>query len=104
MTKSKSCGIIVSNRSAVQNESTTGYHTKYDIHEEPPNKGGHPMKLPYINTITQQELCAHIEDDDFFLRFGNPVAIRTDDGTVLLCIAIEYYERMTDEKIEIQED
>lgn len=61
------------------------------------------MKLPYINTITQQELCDHIEDDDFLLRYGNPVATRTDTGTILLCMAIEYFERMTGEKIEIQE-
>ncbi len=60
------------------------------------------MKLPSINIISQQELCNHIEDDDFFLRYGNPVAIRTDDGKTLLLMAIEYYERMIGEKIEIK--
>ena len=59
------------------------------------------MKLPYINMISQQELCDHIEDDDFLLRYGNPVAIRCDDGSVVLLMAIEYYEMMTGQKIEI---
>lgn len=61
------------------------------------------MKLPYINIITQQELCDHIEDDDFMLRYGNPVAIKADDGSVLLLMAIEYYERMIGRKVEIEE-
>lgn len=60
------------------------------------------MRLPYINMISQQELCDHIEDDDFLLRYGNPVAIRCDDGSVVLLMAIEYYERMTGQKIEIK--
>lgn len=62
------------------------------------------MKLPNINMITQQELCDHIEDDDFLLRYGNPVAIKADDGTVLVLMAIEYYERLTGQKIEIKEE
>lgn len=62
------------------------------------------MKLPSINMISQKEFCDHIEDDDFFLKFGNPVAIKTEDGIILMCMAIEYYERMTGEKIEISEN
>ena len=34
------------------------------------------MNLPPINMISQQELCDHIEDEDFLLRYGNPVAIK----------------------------
>lgn len=60
------------------------------------------MNLPPINMISQQELCGHIEEEDFLLRYGNPVAIKADDGTVLLLTAIEYYERMTGQKIEIR--
>lgn len=37
------------------------------------------MKLPSINIISQQELCDHIEDDDFFLRYGNPLAIKAEE-------------------------
>lgn len=27
------------------------------------------MNLPQINMISQKELCEHIEDDDFLLRY-----------------------------------
>ncbi len=62
------------------------------------------MKLPSVNTITQQEFLDHIEDDDFLLKYGNPVAVLVEDGSVLMCMAIEYYERMTGKKVEIPED
>ena len=58
------------------------------------------MKLPGINEITQQEFCSHIEDDDFLYKYGNPVAIQAEDGSRLVCMAIEYYERMTGKTIE----
>ena len=62
------------------------------------------MKLPNVNTITQKEFLDHIEDDDFLLKYGNPVAILTNDGSVLMCMAIEYYERMTGRKVEFPEE
>lgn len=46
------------------------------------------MKLPSVNAITQQEFLDHIEDDDFLLKYGNPVAILAYDGSVLMCMAI----------------
>ena len=58
------------------------------------------MKLPGINEITQQEFCSHIEDDDFLYKYGNPVAIQAEDGSILVCMAIEYFERMTGKTIE----
>lgn len=58
------------------------------------------MKLPNINVITQQEFFSHIEDDDFLHRYGNPVAIQAEDGSILVCMAIEYYEHMTGKSIE----
>ena len=62
------------------------------------------MKLPEINMITQQEFCAHIEDDDFILRYGNPVAIKGEEGRVLICMAIAHYDRMTGQKIELKSE
>ena len=50
--------------------------------------------------ITQQEFCDHIEDD-FFLRYGNPVSIHCDNGNIILCMAAEYYEQITGEIIKI---
>lgn len=62
------------------------------------------MKLPNVNAITQQEFLDHIEDDDFLLKYGNPVAVLVEDGSVLMCMAIEYYERMTGRKVEFPEE
>lgn len=44
--------------------------------------------------ITQQEFNNHIEDDDFFLVYGNPVVIREDSGSKLLAIAFPMWERL----------
>lgn len=49
-----------------------------------------PAALP---VITQQEFCDHIDDEDFFLTYGNPVIVRADSGTKLLAIAFPLYER-----------
>ena len=46
-----------------------------------------------LPAITQQEFCDHIDDEDFFLTYGNPVVIRSDSGTKLLAIAFPLYER-----------
>ena len=62
------------------------------------------MNLPLINMISQQEQCDHIEDEDFLLRYGNPVVIKADNGTVLVLMAIEYYERMTGKTFDIKEE
>ncbi len=62
------------------------------------------MNLPHINMISQQDLSDHIEDDDFLLRYGNPMAIKAADGTVLVLMAIEYYERMTGKTVDIKEE
>ena len=44
--------------------------------------------------ISQQEFCDHIEDEDFFLVYGNPVVIVADSGTKVLAIAFPMYERL----------
>ena len=44
--------------------------------------------------ITQREFCDHVDDDDFFLVYGNPVVIIADGGTKLLCTAFPMYERL----------
>lgn len=44
--------------------------------------------------ITQREFCDHVDDDDFFLVYGNPVVVGEDSGTKLLCIAFPMYERL----------
>ena len=62
------------------------------------------LLLRYSNRITQTEFCEHIDDDDFFKVYGNPVVIETDEGKDLICMTVEYYERKFGEKIEIKKD
>ena len=48
----------------------------------------------YMPEISEDELVAHIEDDDFLLVYGNPVLIRGKDGKHdCVLMSIEYYER-----------
>lgn len=48
----------------------------------------------YMPEITEDELVAHIEDDDFLLVYGNPVLIRSKDGQHdCVLMSVEYYER-----------
>ena len=49
-----------------------------------------PATLP---VITQQEFCDHIDDEDFFLAYGNPVVIQADSGSRLMAVAFPLYER-----------
>lgn len=45
--------------------------------------------------ITEDELIAHWEDDDFLLKYGNPLLIRGKDGHHdCVLMSIEYYERI----------
>ncbi len=62
------------------------------------------LTLPQINMISQQEFCDHIEGDDFLLRYGNPVAVKSENGQVLIYMAVAYYERMTLQKIELKSE
>ncbi len=47
-----------------------------------------------LQEIPQQELCEHIEDDDFFLAYGNPVVVKTESGKKVLAIAWPLAERL----------
>ena len=45
------------------------------------------MMLPMIS---EKEFCEHIEDDDFPIRYGNPVCIHTNDGHLLVCMTYKH--------------
>ena len=57
----------------------------------------------WLPAISAEEFAEHIEEDDFFLKYGNPARIFTKDGHEYLCIAIELYERLFG-KVEIPDD
>ncbi len=44
--------------------------------------------------ISVAEFRENIEDDDFPLRYGNPVVIYNDNGKKLVCLSWEFYERI----------
>ena len=60
----------------------------------------HPEKLLQCGEmlsmpeIAISEFIEHIEDDDFPLRYGNPVVINCDNGKNLVCLSWKFYERM----------
>ena len=44
--------------------------------------------------ISQSEFSEHLDDDDFFLTYGNPVILKTESGSKLLCMAWPMAERL----------
>ena len=47
-----------------------------------------------LQEISQAEFREHMEDDDFFLMYGNPVIVNCDDRKRLLAIAWPLAERL----------
>ena len=46
--------------------------------------------------ISEKEVLQHIDDEDFFVQYGNPVLVRPSDkrGSYVI-MSIQYYERLT---------
>lgn len=47
-----------------------------------------------FQVMSGKEFADHIEEEDFFLKYGNPVLIR-EEGKRYACLAIELYERLS---------
>lgn len=45
-----------------------------------------------LPAITEQELCDHVEDDDFFEKYGNPVLVQSKNGGKIVFMSFELYE------------
>ena len=56
------------------------------------------MKLP---EISEKDFLCLVETDDLIRRYGNPVIIRSEEKTDLICMAREYYERMVQERTQL---
>lgn len=54
-------------------------------------ENGRYTTLPEITVL---ELKEHIDEDDFPLRYGNPVVINGDNGKNLVCLSWKLYERL----------
>ena len=46
-----------------------------------------------LPTVSEQELLDHVEDEDFFTRYGNPVLVQSKDGSEVVFMSFELYER-----------
>lgn len=54
--------------------------------------------------ITEDEFVAHLDDDNFFDAYGNPVVIQSKEHGELVCMSYAYHERMQSEIEAAQED
>ena len=59
------------------------------------------MMLPMI---TEKEFCEHIEEDDFPIRYGNPVCIWTEDHRQYVCMTVQLYDRIMEMKSYMNEE
>ena len=50
----------------------------------------------YLPTMTQKEFAEHIEDNDFFRKYGNPVIIRTASGDDCVAMSAQLYDRIAE--------
>lgn len=57
----------------------------------------------WVNEITQQELIDHIEEDDFFTVYGNPVIVHGDDGRDVVCMSYKLHLLLERKKAEMEE-
>ena len=51
-------------------------------------------RLLHLQEVSEAEFCEHIEDDDFFQAYGNPVIINCTTGSRLIAIAWPLEERL----------
>ena len=58
--------------------------------------------MAYLPQISEDEFTAHIEDDDFFRKYGNPVVIHSEEHDELVCMSYAYYERLNNKIEELQ--
>ena len=53
-------------------------------------------KFIYLPGMTQKEFVEHIEDDDFFRKYGNPVIIRTESGDDCVAMSAQLYDKLAE--------
>ena len=53
-------------------------------------------KYMYLPNMTQEEFVEHIEDEDFFRKYGNPVIIRTGSGDDYVAMSAQLYDRIAE--------
>lgn len=51
-------------------------------------------KFMYLPSMTQKEFVEHIEDNDFFRKYGNPVIIHAESGDDCVAMSVQLYDRI----------
>lgn len=51
-------------------------------------------KFMYLPNISQEEFAEHIEDDDFFRKYGNPVIVHAESGDDCVVMSVHLYDRI----------
>lgn len=54
-------------------------------------------KYMYLPNMTQEEYVEHIEDEDFFRKYGNPVVVRAESGDDCVAMSVQLYDRIAEE-------
>jgi len=72
-----------------------GYKEHQQLVEERTRKDIRQMMMEtYLPTMTQEEFVEHIEDNDFFRKYGNPLIIRTESGDDCVAMSVQLYDRI----------
>ena len=51
-------------------------------------------KFMYFPSMTQEEFVEHVEDNDFFRKYGNPVIIRAESEDDCVAMSAQLYDRI----------
>lgn len=74
-----------------------GYKEHQQLVEERTREDIRQMLIEtYLPTMTQEEFVEHIEDGDFFRKYGNPVFIRAESGDDCVAMSVQLYDRIAE--------
>ena len=83
-------------------EATANWHIEHaqqwvaQDKEKQSTVGGGENGYMYLPNMTQKEFVEHIEDEDFFRKYGNPVIIRTESGDDCVAMSAQLYDRIAE--------
>ena len=46
-----------------------------------------------IPELSEKEMAKHVEEEDFFLKYGNPVLVTADNGESVVMMSMALYNR-----------
>lgn len=74
-----------------------GYKEHQQLVEERTREDIRQMMIEtYLPAMTQKEFVEHIEDEDFFREYGNPVIIRAKSGDDCVAMSVQLYDRIAE--------